>query len=69
MNHAVGAVTVLAVTLATLAIGTWGLKFSRTTSDFFVASRSVRPGLNAQRRGNDRRRWAHESSSSPARST
>ena len=47
MNHAVGAVTVLAVTLATLAIGTWGLKFSRTTSDFFVASRSVRPGLNA----------------------
>ncbi len=38
---------VLLVTLATLAIGTWGLKFSRTTSDFFVASRSVRPGLNA----------------------
>ena len=47
MNHAVGVVAVLAVTLATLAIGTWGLKFSRTTSDFFVASRSVRPGLNA----------------------
>ena len=35
------------VTVATLAIGTWGLRFSRTTSDFFVASRSVRPGLNA----------------------
>ncbi len=47
MNHAMGFVAVLAVTLATLAIGTWGLRFSRTTSDFFVASRSVRPGLNA----------------------
>ena len=42
-----GFVAVLAVTLATLGIGTWGLRFSRTTSDFFVASRSVRPGLNA----------------------
>ncbi len=38
---------VLLVTVATLLIGTWGLRFSRTTSDFFVASRSVRPGLNA----------------------
>ncbi len=44
---AFGLVAVLLVTVATLAIGTWGLKFSRTTSDFFVASRSVRPGLNA----------------------
>ncbi len=44
---AFGIVAVLAVTVATLAIGTWGLRFSRTTSDFFVASRSVRPGLNA----------------------
>ena len=42
-----GFVAVLLVTVATLAIGTWGLRFSRTTSDFFVASRSVRPGLNA----------------------
>ena len=47
MNHAMDFVAVLAVTVATLAIGTWGLRFSRTTSDFFVASRSVRPGLNA----------------------
>ncbi len=38
---------VLLVTVATLLIGTWGLRFSRTTSDFFVASRTVRPGLNA----------------------
>ncbi len=47
MNPALGLVAVLLVTVATLAIGTWGLRFSRTTSDFFVASRSVRPGLNA----------------------
>ena len=47
MNLAFGLVAVLLVTIATLAIGTWGLRFSRTTSDFFVASRSVRPGLNA----------------------
>ncbi|MBM9461137.1 cation acetate symporter [Nocardioides sp. zg-536] len=42
-----GLVAVVGVTLVTLAIGTWGLRFSRTTSDFFVASRTVRPGLNA----------------------
>jgi cation/acetate symporter len=42
-----GIVAVTVVTIATLAIGTWGLRFSRTTSDFFVASRTVRPGLNA----------------------
>ena len=47
MNLAFGVVSVLLVTVATLAIGTWGLRFSRTTSDFFVASRSVRPALNA----------------------
>ena len=41
------------MTLATLAIGTWGLRFSRTTSDFFVASRTVRPGLNASAIGGE----------------
>ena len=40
-------VAVLAVSLATLGIGAFGLRVSRTTSDFFVASRAVRPGLNA----------------------
>lgn len=40
-------VAVALVAVATLAIGTWGLRFSRTTSDFFVASRTVRPALNA----------------------
>ena len=47
MNHAFGIAAVIVVTVATLAIGTLGLRFSRTTWDFFVASRSVRPGLNA----------------------
>lgn len=47
MSSAAGLSAVAAVTVATLAIGTYGLRFSRTTSDFFVASRSVRPGLNA----------------------
>lgn len=42
-----GIVAVVVVTVATLAIGTWGLRFSRTTSDFFVASRTVHPRLNA----------------------
>ena len=48
-----GLVAVIVVTIATLAIGTWGLRFSRTTSDFFVASRSVRPGLNASAIGGE----------------
>ena len=34
-----GLVAVILVSIATLAIGTWGLRISRTTSDFFVASR------------------------------
>nr|WP_246283543.1 cation acetate symporter [Nocardioides perillae] len=36
-----------------MAIGTVGLRLSRTTSDFFVASRSVRPGLNASAIGGE----------------
>ena len=46
-------VAVVLVTVATLAIGTWGLRFSRTTSDFFVASRTVRPALNASAIGGE----------------
>ncbi|WP_377325538.1 cation acetate symporter [Pimelobacter simplex] len=48
-----GLVAVVLVTLVTLAIGTWGLRFSRTTSDFFVASRTVRPALNASAIGGE----------------
>ena len=38
---------VIAVTLATVAIGLYGLRFARTTSDFLVASRMVSPTWNA----------------------
>jgi Na+(H+)/acetate symporter ActP len=36
-----------AVTLGTLGLGTWGLRFARTTSDLLVASRLVTPWWNA----------------------
>ncbi len=48
-----GVIAVVLVSVATLAIGTWGLRISRTTSDFFVASRSVGPGLNASAIGGE----------------
>ena len=35
------------VTLASVAVGVFGLRVSRTTSDFYVASRSVSPRANA----------------------
>jgi Na+(H+)/acetate symporter ActP len=38
---------VIAVTLVTVAIGVYGLRFARTTSDFLVASRMVSPTWNA----------------------
>jgi Na+(H+)/acetate symporter ActP len=38
---------ILLVTLVTVAIGFYGLKLARTTSDFLVASRSVSPTWNA----------------------
>ncbi|MER7759853.1 cation acetate symporter [Streptomyces sp. NPDC097619] len=47
MNPAYAVPAVTAVVLGTLLIGSLGLRISRTTSDFYVASRSVGPGLNA----------------------
>ncbi|GAA3367827.1 cation acetate symporter [Streptomyces sannanensis] len=44
-GYAVAAVAV--VFLATVLVGGFGLRISRTTSDFYVASRTVRPALNA----------------------
>ena len=41
------------VAIATLVIGSWGLRLSRTTSDFFVASRTVNPRLNASAIGGE----------------
>jgi Na+(H+)/acetate symporter ActP len=38
---------VLVVSVATLMVGAIGLRFARTTSDFYVASRTVGPVLNA----------------------
>lgn len=38
---------VVAVTVATIVIGAFGVRVTRTTSDFFVASRTVRPMWNA----------------------
>jgi len=40
-------VAVVALITATIGMGLYGLRFSRTTSDFFVASRTVRPFANA----------------------
>ena len=53
MDGVPGLVALVVVSLATLAIGTYGLRISRTTSDFYVASRSVRPGLNASAIGGE----------------
>lgn len=53
MNQAFGVAAVLVVSALTLGIGVWGLRFSRTTQDFFVASRSVRPRLNASAIGGE----------------
>ncbi|WP_093797571.1 cation acetate symporter [Streptomyces sp. Wb2n-11] len=47
MNQAYAVAAVAVVVLATVLIGALGLRISRTTSDFYVASRSVKPGLNA----------------------
>ncbi|MFJ7152416.1 cation acetate symporter [Streptomyces sp. NPDC100445] len=47
MNRAYGIAGVTAVVLATVLVGALGLRVSRTTSDFYVASRTVAPRLNA----------------------
>ncbi len=53
MTSRSGLTAVALVSIATLAIGAYGWRFSRTTSDFFVASRSVRPALNASAIGGE----------------
>ncbi|WP_018135488.1 cation acetate symporter [Acaricomes phytoseiuli] len=53
MNFTAGGVTILAVCLATVVIGVFGLRFSRTTSDFYVASRTVSPWWNASAIGGE----------------
>ncbi|WP_351227306.1 cation acetate symporter [Streptomyces sp. NPDC002133] len=47
MNQTYAVTAVTFVVLTTVLIGGLGLRISRTTSDFYVASRTVKPGLNA----------------------
>lgn len=47
MSPVLDIIGVALVVIATLLIGVYGLRISRTTSDFFVASRTVRPVWNA----------------------
>ena len=46
-NTVSGGLAVALVVLVTLVVGSYGLRVSRTTSDFYVASRTVPPLLNA----------------------
>ncbi len=50
---AVGLTAVLLVAIATLGIGSVGMRISRTTSDFYVASRAVSPRWNASAIGGE----------------
>ena len=53
MSSGLAITAVVMVAVATLSVGAYGWRFSRTTSDFFVASRSVRPALNASAIGGE----------------
>ncbi|WP_166868394.1 MULTISPECIES: cation acetate symporter [unclassified Salinibacterium] len=53
MNPLLGYGSIAAVTIATVLIGFYGVRLSRTTSDFYVASRTVRPWLNASAIGGE----------------
>lgn len=47
MNQTYALTAVTVVVLVTVLVGALGLRISRTTSDFYVASRTVGPRLNA----------------------
>ena len=53
MNTTYGIVAIALVAVATICIGSFGLRISRTTSDFYVASRSVSPVLNSSAIGGE----------------
>ena len=53
MNPATGLTALAAVAVVTLLIGVYGLRISRTTGDFYVASRTVRPWWNASAIGGE----------------
>src|SRR4051812_8663160 len=47
MNQAAATTAIVCVVIATSSIGLWGMRLSRTTSDFLVASRTVSTTWNA----------------------
>lgn len=53
MNPAAGFAALAAVCTATVLIGVYGLRISRTTGDFYVASRTVPPWWNASAIGGE----------------
>ncbi|WP_323961956.1 cation acetate symporter [Arthrobacter sp. JZ12] len=53
MSPVVGYVSLVLVALSTVLIGIYGLRISRTTGDFYVASRTVRPWWNASAIGGE----------------
>ncbi|MCA0436450.1 MAG: cation acetate symporter [Austwickia sp.] len=53
MNPTPSLVTIVVVCLLTLAASGFGLRWSRTTSDFYVASRAVPPSWNASAIGGE----------------
>jgi len=53
VNPFVGYLSIAAVVLATVLIGFFGLRISRTTGDFYVASRTVQPWWNASAIGGE----------------
>ncbi|GLW11770.1 hypothetical protein Misp01_68980 [Microtetraspora sp. NBRC 13810] len=53
MNPAYGVTAVVVVVVAAVLIGGFGLRLSRTTSDFYVASRTVSPLWNASAIGGE----------------
>lgn len=53
LNPVVGYVALALVSLSTVLIGIYGLRISRTTGDFYVASRTVRPWWNASAIGGE----------------
>ncbi|GAA0234837.1 cation acetate symporter [Saccharothrix mutabilis subsp. mutabilis] len=53
MTSSYGIIAVIVVAVGTVLVGTYGLRISRTTSDFFVASRTVSPWWNASAIGGE----------------
>jgi len=53
VNAGYGIVAITVVCVVTLGIGAFGLRLSRTTSDFYVASRAVSPRWNASAIGGE----------------